>query len=97
MDTLSLNQLLTIFSWFPLTVLLSIMLLIARFYQNLSGEKTRYYLFFIPMVIFGLAFAHYASIDQTFGNPEGDFLLFLGGATLVILCMNLYRKMTAGR
>ncbi len=97
MDTLSLLQLLTIYAWFPLAALLAIVLLMARFYQNLTGENTRYRFFVLPMVIFGLASAYYASIDRALGDPLGDVLLFLGGAALLYLCVNLYRQMTAGR
>ena len=97
MDTLNFNQVLTVYAWFPLAVLLSIMVLIARFYQNLSGEKTYYYLFAVPIILFGVAFAYYASIDQVFGDPLGDFLLFLGGVILLAMSLMLYRQMTTGR
>jgi Flp pilus assembly protein TadB len=97
MSALNLNQLLMIYVWFPLAVLLAIMLLVARFYQNLTGESTRYYLFGVPIVLFGLASAHYANIDQVIGDPTGDLLLFLGGTVLIILCVVLYRQMTTGR
>jgi len=53
MDVARLNQVLAIFAWFPLAVLLAIVLLIARFYQRLTGENTRYPLYAAPILLFG--------------------------------------------
>ncbi len=97
MDVARLNQILTIFAWFPLVALLAILLLIARFYQRLTGEKTRYPLFVLPMVLFGLAAADYAIAAQGREALLGDGLMFAGGAILLGLCLSLYRQMTAGR
>ncbi len=97
MNTLSPNQILLIYAWFPLSVMIFLLLLIARFYQNLTGENTRYYLFAVPIVIFGVAAAHYANIDRVMGDPAGDLLLFLGGLVLGYLSIRLYRQMTEGR
>lgn len=97
MDMWSPNQILTIYLWFPLAVLLSVLLLIARFYQNLTGENMRYPLFVVPILLFGLASAHYANIDQVVGDPLGDLLWFAGGGALLFLSLALYRQMTAGR
>lgn len=97
MDVARLNQVLTIFAWFPLAALLAILLLIARFYQRLTGEKTRYTLFVLPIVLFGLAAADYAITTQGREALLGDSLMFAGGALLLGLCLSLYRQMTAGR
>lgn len=97
MDLSTVNQILQIFSWFPLAALLSILLLIARFYQNLTGEATRFSLFAVPIVLFGMAVVHYASIDQVMGSAPGDILMFFGGLVLMTLCFSLYRQMTMGR
>lgn len=96
MDVARLNQVLTIFAWFPLVVLLAILLFIARFYQQLTGEKTRYPLYVVPMVLFGLAAADYA-IAAGREALVRDGLMFAGGAILLGLCLSLYRQMTAGR
>jgi hypothetical protein len=97
MDTVTVNQLLTIFAWFPLAALLSIMLLIGRFYQNLTGENTRYTAFVVPIILFAVAAAHYASTNRVMGSMLGDLLLFVGGIVLIGLCAMLYRQMTVGR
>ena len=97
METASLIQLLTIFAWFPVAVLLAILMLIARFYQKQTGELTYYPLFGVPIVCFGLAAAQQARTSQLFSDPISDLLLFGGGVLLVVLCLWLYHKMTSGR
>ncbi len=83
MNTSQINQILLVAAWFPLSGLLFIMLLIARFYENLTGEPTRYGFFAVPIILFGVAAAHYASLAQVMGDPLGDFLLFLAGVVLI--------------
>ncbi|MBN1963156.1 MAG: hypothetical protein JW910_00815 [Anaerolineae bacterium] len=97
MGTLDLTQVLTIFAWFPLAAFLIITMLIARYYQNVTNERTHYTLFAVPILFFAGAAAHYAAIDQVVGNPLGDALLFAGGVILVLLSLALYRRMTTGR
>ena len=97
METASLIQLLSIFAWFPVAVLLALLTLIARFYQKQTGEATYYPLFAVPIVCFGLAAAQQTRTNRIFTDPIGDLLLFLGGVVLVILCLWLYHKMTSGR
>jgi hypothetical protein len=97
MDTLNLNQALLIFAWFPLTAFLTIILLVARFYQNQAQERTYYIFFAVPILLFGLAVAHGANVNQVVGDPVGDLLMFAGGLLLVGLVLVLYRRMTSGR
>ena len=80
-----------------LCVLLTILLLIARFYQNVSGERTYYWVFSLPIVIFGAASARYAFVDGLSGDALGDLLWFAGGVLLAAMCIYLYNVMTAGR
>ncbi len=97
MDVARLNQVVTIFTWFPLVALLAILLLIARFYQGLTGEVTRYPLFVAPMLLFGLAAVTEVLAGQARESLLTDGLMFVGGAILLGLCLSLYRRMTAGR
>lgn len=97
MTAITAHQALTIFSWFVLAILLFILLLIARFYQNVSGEKTRFWVFGLPIVIFGIASARYAYVDRASGDPFGDLLWIVGGVLLAALCISLYNLMTSGR
>ena len=97
MNALTAHQLLTIFAWFLVTILLAFLLLIARFYENVSQERTHYWMFGLPVIVFGLASARYAFINQSAGDLLGDGLWFVGGVILAGLCVYLYRLMTAGR
>jgi hypothetical protein len=91
--SLSPNQFLTLYLWFPLAALLFFLLLIARFYQKFSGERTYFRLFLLPVVIFGAAAVRYASIDRLMGDPVGDMLMAAAGIILTGLCVTLYRVM----
>jgi|SRR5450432_948710 hypothetical protein len=97
MTAISAHQVLTIFSWFAVTILLVLLLLIARFYQNVSGERTHFWVFSLPVVVFGLAAARYSFVDQLNGDALGDVLWLLGGLLLAGMCIYLYNVMTAGR
>jgi hypothetical protein len=95
--TITAHQALTIFAWFVLTVLLLLLLLIARFYQNVSKERTYYWAFSLPIILFGLGSARYAFVDRVGGDLIGDLLWLAGGGLLAYLCISLYNLMTAGR
>jgi len=91
------HQVLTILSWFAITIILVLLLLIARFYQNVSGEPTHFWVFSLPIILFGLAAARYSFVDQLNGDVLGDLLWLLGGLLLAGMCIYLYNVMTAGR
>lgn len=97
METISLTQLLTIFAWFFLALLLAFFMLIGRFYQKLTQEQTYYQWFAVPILLFGAAAAHYAGLNRAMGDVFGDVMLALGGGILIVLCVHLYRLMTTGR
>lgn len=92
----ALHQALILYTWFPLTVLLFFLLLIARFYQKFSGKRTYFRFFMLPMVLFGAAAVRYASIDQIQGDILGDLLSASAGVSLLVLSVTLYRQMLAG-
>lgn len=91
------NQVLLLYTWFPLAAVITIMLLIARFYEKFSGDRTCYRAYLIPLVLFGVGAVRYASIDQIGGDAAGDLLVGTGGIILIALSLLLYRQMTAGR
>ncbi len=97
MTAITTHQALTIFSWFIIAIILTILLLIARFYQNVSGARTYFWGFGLSIAIFGMASARYAFIDRISGDPLGDILWLLGGLLLTGMCIYLYNLMTAGR
>lgn len=95
--TISVSQVLMVYIWFVLTIVLVIMLLIARFYQRMSHEQTYYMAYVGPIVLFALASARSASLDQVSGDPLADGLWCVGGVILIGLCIHLYHLMTTGR
>ena len=96
-DYSSINQFLTIFTWFPLAALMSVLMLIARFYQKQSGENTHYPWFLVPIILYGAAAARASSAGLAFGDPLAAAFMFCGGISLAVLCLILFRQMTLGR
>jgi hypothetical protein len=86
-----------LYTWFPLAILLFFLLLIGRFYQKFSGERTFFRLFSLPMFLFGSGAVRYASINRVMGDTLGDVLIGIGGGALLVLCLALYRRMSMRR
>jgi type II secretory pathway component PulF len=97
MSASALSQLLMLYTWFVLAAILSFVMLIARFYEKFSGQRTYFRLFLMPILLFGAAAVRYASIDQVAHDAFGDLLTASGGALLALLCIHLYRRMLVGR
>jgi hypothetical protein len=97
MGGVSAHQFLTIYIWFSLVVLVSLMALIARFYERLSGERTYYQFFVVPMIAFAGATLRLTSLDQVAGDIWADMGLLAGGLSLGALCLHVYRRMTSGK
>lgn len=96
MDSVSIHQFLTIFTWFGLTALLFMLALIARKYEILSGERTYFQLYALPALAFAGAAIRQAQRDQIAGDPWNDVFLLIGGVVLAGLSLHLYRRMTSG-
>jgi len=90
---LSLNQFLTIYTWFPLAALILFLFLIARFYEKFSGQKTYFRLFILPIVFFGASAVRSASNDVITEDVAASLLAAAGGLSLLFLTINLSLKM----
>ena len=97
MQNLGLSQFLSLFSWFALASLLFFVILIARFYQKFSGERTYFLLFGVVIILFGISTVRYTSLRQISGDWVADMLSFIGGVILLTLSLQLYRKMTRNK
>jgi hypothetical protein len=95
--SVSLNQVLWLYAWFPLATIIFLMLLIARFYENFSGDRTYYTFYLIPLVLFGGSAVRYASINSISGDLFGDIMSAAAGVVLITLSLFLFRLMVAGR
>lgn len=93
MDASSLHQFLTLYSWFPLAVLLAVMLLIGRFYQKFSGERTFFWLYLLAIFLFGVLFVRIASGESAVGDFLTDALSIVSGSLLLFLSLLLYLRM----
>lgn len=97
MESVSVHQFLTIYIWFGLTGLVFLMALIARFYERLSGKRTYYLGFTVPIAAFAGATVRLVGLDRLIGDPWANALLLVGGLALAGLCMHVYHLMTSGR
>lgn len=95
MDPVDLSQVLLIYSGFALAAVVGFVILIARFYEHFSGQRTGYRWFTAPILLFGAGNVRYAGIDQVAGDMIGNLLHGIGGVILAVLIIRLYRKMTA--
>lgn len=93
MDASSLHQFLTLYTWFPLAVLLAVMLLIGRFYQKFTGERTYFWLYLVAIVLFGAVFVRIASAGSIVGDFLSDALSIVSGSLLLFLSLILYLRM----
>ncbi len=97
MTAITVSQILTLYTWFPLALLLLFLLLIARHYQRSTGETTRFLWFLAPLLLFGLAVVRYSSIDHVSGDILANGLLGGGGLILLGASLYLYRRMSRHR
>lgn len=92
-SSLSFNQLLTLYSWFPLAALLMVMLLIARFYEKFSGSRMYFRGFFVLLVLFAAAAIRYTNLGDISGDVFGDLASGFAGILLSVLCLVVYWRM----
>ena len=92
------KQMLTIYSWALIGVLIVFLWRIAYFYQKASAERLRYRLLVIPSLLFATgALWHIIAGEEFIRQPIGDALLCSGGVTLVLFGSRLQELMTGGR
>jgi hypothetical protein len=92
------SNVLAFYNWGVVAVLLIFQLLIARFYEKKSGQRSYYPFFLIPVLLFLIAAARYAFwVGDLAGDVWGDSLLFVGGGILATLSALLFRLMMGGK
>lgn len=67
--------------------------MVARLYQMVSGKRTYFWAFAVPIVLLGISSARYAFTDQLAGDALADAVSALGGIVLLGLCTFLYTWM----
>lgn len=93
-----LNSALILYNWGIVAGLLVFQLLIARFYEKKSGQRSHYALFLIPASLFLIASVRYTFVTNDLtGDAWGDSLMFIGGGILAALSTLLFRLMMGGK
>jgi amino acid transporter len=102
----TLGSFLIVYCWVVAAILILFLFLIGRFYEFRFGQKSRYELFLLPLVLFVAAaiWEAFAANDYT-GDPLLDFagslwpdaVFLLGGLILTVLSYTLLRTMMGGR
>jgi len=95
--SLSVNQFLLLYSWFPLVAIFTFMLLIARFFEEFSGKRTFFRFFLLPIIFFGIGIVRYASMLQLHGDTFADLILGIAGIVLLLLSGRMYWLMIIKR
>lgn len=93
MNNVSLHQFLVLYTWFPFAALLLFLLLIARFYQRFSGERTYYWLYIPAVILFGAMSVRYASAGIVVTDIYTDTIGIFAGGLLLFLTLRLRRLM----
>jgi hypothetical protein len=88
------SQLVILYGWFLLVGLIVFLMLIARFYQRFSGEKTYFILYLVPMVLFGVQAVRQTNFPH---DVLGNLMASVAGVMLLGLSLFLYWRMTSKR
>ena len=81
-------------SWLIFSFMLTIVMLIARFYEKKAGQRTFYQFYFIPILLFIGAGVIYLLRGASFvGDEYGDVLLTAAGLLTIALVGYLYSLM----
>lgn len=89
MREISFYQAAILFSWFPLSFMLVVMMLIGRFYARFSGKRTGWAYLVIPIVLYALATVREARIGYP-GDTFADILMGVAGVMVLFLVIRLY-------
>ena len=93
-----LQQVLTVYSWAVVGVLLVFLARIAYFYGKTSRQRVGYWSLAVPALLLGAGVSRYFAHEIGFtGQPVGDLLLFAGGTLLITLGGRLRHLMTGAR
>ena len=94
----TIKQVLTIYAWAVIGVLIVFLWRIASFYAKTSGQRVGQYSLILPMLLLAAGAIWYLrSSGEFIGQPIGDLLLFGGGVSLCLFGVRLKDLMTGGR
>lgn len=81
-------------SWWVFAFILTMVMLIARFYEKKARQRTLYQLYIMPIILFiGAGIAYFLNGSSFVGDEYGDLLLTGAGLLTVALVGLLYTLM----
>jgi hypothetical protein len=92
-----LTDVLTIYIWGGVSVLLFFLFAIARFFERKSSRESFYWLFVFPILFFLASAVRYILVSGFVGDLWGDLGRILGGLLVCGLGFYLLNLMTRGR
>ena len=96
-DPSLLSNILTLYTWTSISVLLFFLFAIARFFERKSSRKSYYPLFLLPALLFIVSAVRYFLVGDFVGDPLADLSRAIGGALVCGLGYFLLNLMTGGR
>ena len=92
------SRFLTLGAWIGVTALVFCLYMIARFFQQKSGQRSYYQLFLVPLVLFLIASLYCTLPGNDFAvTPVADSLFFVAGVSRMTLGSYLFNLMTGGQ
>lgn len=89
------KQILAIYSWLVIGIMLFFLWQVAGFYERASGQRVGHRFLLLPGVLLAGGVIWYLLHDSDFvGQPLGDLLLCGGGILLLLFSNRLQRLMT---
>jgi hypothetical protein len=92
-----LANVLALYTWGGVSVLLVFLFAIARFFERKSSRKSFYPLFLLPILLFMGSAIRYIVVGDVVGDLWGDLGRILGGVLVCGLGFYLLKLMTGGR
>ena len=92
-----LADVLTLYTWGGVSVLLYFLFAIARFFERKSSRESFYSLFLLPILFFMASAVRYIVVGDFVGDLWGDLGRVLGGLLVCGLGFYLLNLMTGGR
>lgn len=92
-----LSNILTLYTWGGVSILLFFLFAIARFFERKSSRKSYYPLFLLPILLFAGSALRYFFTGDFVSDPMADLGRVIGGALVCGLGYFLLNLMTGGR
>lgn len=94
----TLDVILSLYVWVAIAIILLFLFLIARFYEVKSGQRSFFWVFLVPLLLFSVASARrILNVSPNVGDWAVEAMIALAGMSLLIIGSYLVHLMTGGR